>query len=456
MANNFAEAFFGGINDARQSRAQQEQAGQSRLMNTMRIEDAQQQRQVSQQQALYGLAKGYKDYLAQNPQGGAMYYERFLKPSLAGLGLGDAGPYNEPEAVALADQVLSAYGGGATGESYTLAPGSKRFDANNQLVAEVPFSPANAQLVNVPDGRGGTVQMLLDPRTQRFTQPNYGQPSAPQIPAGGMFTGPDGMPTRIDPNLPAEVQQAIMADPNAWATAPSGSSTQLPDRQGGALGYTPPKPENAPSGYRYGANGTLEPIPGGPADKQNNPVAADLAKGERDLRRETQDRIKQDRSVLNMFTNVQNAARSGSAAGDLSLIFAFMKMLDPGSVVREQEFANAQNAAGIPDRILNYRNQILRGERLNPSQREQFMNEARQLAGAAQDRITAVTREQQNIAQEYGYDPTRATGMADFRGVNQSPSQAGPARPTTDAEYNALPSGAEFIDPDDGQTYRKP
>lgn len=30
------------------------------------------------------------------------------------------------------------------------------------------------------------------------------------------------------------------------------------------------------------------------------------------------------------------------------------------------------------------------------------------------------------------------------------------ARPQTEAEYNALPSGALFIDPDDGKTYRKP
>ena len=33
---------------------------------------------------------------------------------------------------------------------------------------------------------------------------------------------------------------------------------------------------------------------------------------------------------------------------------------------------------------------------------------------------------------------------------------AKPSTPTTEAEYNALPSGALFIDPDDGKTYRKP
>ena len=30
------------------------------------------------------------------------------------------------------------------------------------------------------------------------------------------------------------------------------------------------------------------------------------------------------------------------------------------------------------------------------------------------------------------------------------------ARPVTDADFEALPAGAMYVDPDDGQTYRKP
>lgn len=64
------------------------------------------------------------------------------------------------------------------------------------------------------------------------------------------------------------------------------------------------------------------------------------------------------------------------AAGDLSLIFAYMKILDPNSVVREQEFANAQNAAGVPDRIRNMYNKVMQGTRLAPEQRQQFIAQA--------------------------------------------------------------------------------
>jgi hypothetical protein len=40
--------------------------------------------------------------------------------------------------------------------------------------------------------------------------------------------------------------------------------------------------------------------------------------------------------------------------------------------------------------------------------------------------------------------------------VGASPADEAPAQPQTEADYNALPSGSLFIDPDDGKTYRKP
>ncbi len=147
------------------------------------------------------------------------------------------------------------------------------------------------------------------------------------------------------------------------------------------------------------------------------PTPAELAKDEMGMRKEVTDRLKQDRGIVGMHQNVLSAGENPSAAGDLSMIFAYMKMLDPGSAVREAEFANAQNAAGVPDQVRNAYNRALSGQRLNPSQRQDFMNQAGKLASSAQGRITSTTREYQDMAQQYGYDPTRATGMADFRGV---------------------------------------
>ena len=87
---------------------------------------------------------------------------------------------------------------------------------------------------------------------------------------------------------------------------------------------------------------------------------------------------------------------------DLSLIFGYMKMLDPGSVVREGEFATAQNAAGVPERIQNIYNQVVSGQRLSPSQRTSFKGQAGKLYSAAKTQEATVRKGIERIAKGYG------------------------------------------------------
>jgi hypothetical protein len=56
-----------------------------------------------------------------------------------------------------------------------------------------------------------------------------------------------------------------------------------------------------------------------------------------------------------------------------------MKILDPNSVVRESEFATAQNTGSVPQRVWSVYNQVLEGTRLSPPQREDFGRKASQL-----------------------------------------------------------------------------
>ena len=127
------------------------------------------------------------------------------------------------------------------------------------------------------------------------------------------------------------------------------------------------------------------------------------------LRREFNNRqeVKDYRTVEAAYNSVQAAARNPSAAGDLSLIFAYMKILDPGSVVREQEFANAQNAAGVPDRIRNLYNRALNGQRLNPNQRNDFLSQARNLYQSRRQNYDQISNEYRSYAQDYGVSPDR-------------------------------------------------
>ena len=73
------------------------------------------------------------------------------------------------------------------------------------------------------------------------------------------------------------------------------------------------------------------------------------------------------------------SAADPSPAGDISLIFAFMKTLDPNSTVREGEAATVANAGSIDDRWSSLYNRTLKGEKLAPKVRADFVNRATKL-----------------------------------------------------------------------------
>lgn len=71
----------------------------------------------------------------------------------------------------------------------------------------------------------------------------------------------------------------------------------------------------------------------------------------------------------------------------VSLVFAFGKMLDPESVVRESEYALISNARGVFESVLQKPDQIMTGARLTEQQLKSMQQIAQQLyAGAAQRR----------------------------------------------------------------------
>lgn len=122
---------------------------------------------------------------------------------------------------------------------------------------------------------------------------------------------------------------------------------------------------------------------------------------------------------------------SVSPASDIGLIFGYMKMLDPGSVVREGEYATAQNAAGIDDRLRNTYNKIIKGEFLTPQQRQDFVDTAGRLYGQARQGADTTANRYRGLAKEYGLDEGRVVALPDpLAGpkVNQKKAEATPAK----------------------------
>ena len=111
--------------------------------------------------------------------------------------------------------------------------------------------------------------------------------------------------------------------------------------------------------------------------------------------------------VRDAYGRILTSAEEQTAASDLSLIFNYMKMLDPGSVVREGEFANAQNSAGVPDRTRATYNNLLRGERLAPATRTDFINQAQGLYKTQLASQSDLDKNYQDLAASYGLDSNK-------------------------------------------------
>jgi len=140
-------------------------------------------------------------------------------------------------------------------------------------------------------------------------------------------------------------------------------------------------------------------------------------------------------------------ASEDTAVGDLSLIFGYMKMLDPGSVVREGEFATAQNAAGVPERIQNVYNRVITGERLNASQRNSFKGQAKGLFNSALDGEKTVRTGLERIATGYGLNTNNifytATEVAPVESVNVAGQTFNRPANFTDAQWSAYKQSVE-------------
>lgn len=78
--------------------------------------------------------------------------------------------------------------------------------------------------------------------------------------------------------------------------------------------------------------------------------------------------------------------KEGQGFSDIALIFNFMKMLDPGSVVRESEFRVAATTGGVAQRAAVLMNKVLKGDRLEDGQRKEILQTAQAMAAAQRSR----------------------------------------------------------------------
>ena len=149
--------------------------------------------------------------------------------------------------------------------------------------------------------------------------------------------------------------------------------------------------------------GTPELVSPGLSLPEDPKKKSEIFDNEGKLRKEYLDRSKEFVKVRDAFSTVMST--DATPAGDMSLIFAYMKMVDPGSTVREGEFATAENAGSIPNNVRQMYNKAIDGTKLTESQRGDFRNQAGNIYTSRlgpQERLMNRYRE---LSQTYGLTP---------------------------------------------------
>lgn len=145
---------------------------------------------------------------------------------------------------------------------------------------------------------------------------------------------------------------------------------------------------------------------------------ADVEEG---LRKEVTAAAKDYYTVRDASQALKDIATKPSAGSDMAMVFSFMKILDPGSVVRETEYASAARAAGVPERVVGIIEKIQSGQFLTPAQRQDFLGVAGTLARSREGSYRQGLQRYDDIAKRLKVDPRNVVpsdaGAAENAGV---------------------------------------
>jgi hypothetical protein len=188
---------------------------------------------------------------------------------------------------------------------------------------------------------------------------------------------------------------------------------------------TTPKPEAAPSSvkeYQFaqgqGYKGSFQQFVLDQSAAKAQKVTLDMTGGQKGFDNEmslkkafsAEPVYKAYGEMQSAYGQITDSLKSESPAGDLAAATKFMKLLDPGSVVRESELGMAMAASGALDRAKNYAELRISGKKLTPDQRKDFQQLSDQLFGTATGAYNLKRGEFEQMGTAYGLDANRALG----------------------------------------------
>ena len=96
---------------------------------------------------------------------------------------------------------------------------------------------------------------------------------------------------------------------------------------------------------------------------------------------------------------------------DQALIMTFNKILDPGSVVRESEYARTPEGMSWLERLRAWRSRIQAGGILSMNERKEIIEIVKQFREIYRQQMAIKTTQYRGLAKQYGFNPERVAPM---------------------------------------------
>lgn len=119
---------------------------------------------------------------------------------------------------------------------------------------------------------------------------------------------------------------------------------------------------------------------------------------------------KAHQEVQSAYNQIDKSLKENTPIGDVAAATKIMKLLDPGSVVRESELGMAIGATGLGPKISNLADSIIKGQKLNPEQRKQFRTLANQFYNSSINQYNSKRKEYADVASQFEINPNLAVG----------------------------------------------
>ena len=312
-----------------------------------------------------------------------------------------------------------------------------------------PYAPPSEGFVQPMTGFVGTLQqlgmltpdMMKNPKVQEVISGYIGKETGQVTPAESARIGillanlrNEGLKTQYEAgggtgspvNVPAFnlFNQQPAAQPNAAITPAVQPTTRIAP-QGTAQPVIQPTSAPAATGNNKASVQVVaqslnnRPIPQKLLDQAAIEKIKSTGANENTLRDEYNTLTKDFRVIQDAHEKIKSVAATG--AGDMSLLYSFVKLLDPGSVVRESEFAAAAASGSFGERVQGAMQRVISGQRLPDTLRNDFIREADNLYTSQKRGTDRLTESYTGIAKRMGLNP--ANIIVDYA------SKAGTAMP---------------------------